>query len=488
MLYLKNDIYKYVKVPKANTNLVCDLLFVSCYGNEEPFFYSSFKSKIIKFIIHQDKTITYENKEQIDYKLYVEEFIKLNYETIIKHFNGETSDKEFLDNLIYIRYSSCSQPSYTSSLRGKIISKDSFLKIKKQIVNDTKLNSDITNHYDLINEYLEFYKKNHEYNDNLLGLYISYFIQRMSYKTMFDKELIHLFADYLRTFHPRSDIELFWSLHDKSLQGDTETAKELAELYWHGSDIPDKDYKKCEYFALISIRSKDRYALFNYAMYLMDIRKDDVLSMRFSLKIFLELTLSSNSVEDYLTILLYISILLCDRKLELNCKKLLDAMITFLYDIYPNEEDDWIIDRINEILTNIAGCFYLGINVEKDNEFARNILSKTNSNYKRTYYLGCIDNPRNSILDSVGADFRKIVGKTGLDSITFVRYCDCKNAYEYHSILLFGDKRFAEAIEQNDRFSRLLEMWKDIKTIISNPVGKNKLSKIFETFISDELA
>ena len=487
MLTTKVDFFKTVRVPKEDANLQCDLLFISKHKRGEPFFYTSSKEKIIKFTIRSDKTIVQETKEHIDDKFYIEEFIKLNYKTIIKHWNGAISDREFLDDLVYIRYSSCSQPSYTCNCKRKTISKDDFYRIRKRIIAETKIRSDNENRYGLIKEYLEFYKNNPESNDNLLGLYISYFIQKTSYKALFDKEIIHLFADYLKTFHQGDNVECFWSLHDKALQGDAEAAKELSQQYWHGENTPDKDYEKCEYFALISIKNKDRYALFNYAMYLMDIRKDDISSMRFSLKIFLETALSSKSDEDYLTTLYFITTLLCDRRVDLDCGLLLNAMIVFLYDNYPKEGCYWLRDKINNTLANIAGCLYLGNNVKKDKNFAKNILLKTNSNYKTAFYLGCINNPKSSILNSNYAEFRMAVGKRNADNIKHIKYSDCKNPYEYKSILLFGNKRFAEGIEQGDRQTHLPETWEKIETANLNLVGKDKLNDIFKKFIKEKL-
>lgn len=70
-----------------------------CHRSKErgPFFYSSYKEKIIRFVIRKDKTIAHEEKDHINDELYVEEFIELNYKNVIKYWNGLLSDREFLN-------------------------------------------------------------------------------------------------------------------------------------------------------------------------------------------------------------------------------------------------------------------------------------------------------------------------------------------------------------------------------------------------------
>lgn len=298
-----------------------------------------------------------------------------------------------MDQLLYIRRFSSSQPSYTRNQRGKRITRGEFLDIQRRIREETGLDGD--DPYQTVERYVDFYQTHPEVNPNLFGLYLSYWIQRMSYRPLFDAPLIHAFALYLKTFHPRGSAGEFWVEHDDALSGDIWSCKDLADQYWWGLFNSPPDYKKCEYFALLSIKDQDPDALLRYAVYLLDIRKDDPCSLRHSLKILLQTAITPETNKDELVVLQLIAILLCNRKLDLDCKSLLEAMVTFLKDDSLSADKE----RIKEILSTMAGCYYVGNNVEKDILKAEELASLAFPDRKAVYYLESIHHPNSSILD-----------------------------------------------------------------------------------------
>lgn len=359
-LYAAGTPRRLVKVPMKDADLEWDLLFGSKNAEEKGPEFCIWAKGIAPYIIGKDKRIDKKEQGSTLLESLTEEFVELNYEAILEHWEGITSDREFLDHLIYIRHSSSSEPSYTCNRYGKRISREEFLDIQRRIKKETGLDEDGPSQ--AVERYVDFYQTHPEANHNLLGLYLSYFIQRMSYRALFDAPLIHAFALYLKTFHPRGSVAEFWVEHDDALSGDIWSAKDLAEQYWWGLFNSPPDYKKCEYFALLSIKDLDPDALLHYAVYLMDIRKDDPCSLRFSLKILLQTAVTPETNKDELVVLQLIAILLSNRKLDLDCKNLLEAMVTFLKD------DSLIADkeRMKEILSTMAGCYYAENNVEKD--------------------------------------------------------------------------------------------------------------------------
>lgn len=361
-----------------------------------------------EYTFGEDHKITCLGASSSDHRHNVsEELVALNYKAILGYWEGRVSDEEFCKQFLYIKYAQrsrpysvscysypcCSQPTYSCNGYNKGITKGDFLDIKRRIEEETKIAGSDKDPYPLIQRYLDYYKNRLEGNYNLLGLYLSYFIQRMK---SFDSLLIHQFAMYLKTFQPHGSVEKFWTDYDAAFCGDANSIKRLAKKYWWGEEF-NRDYRKCEHFALLSIKDQDPDALLRYAVYLMDIRGDDPCSMRYSLKILLQTAISSGMNGDYLMVLQLVAILLCDRKLDLDCGALLDAMIAFLKANHLEENTNWGKERIREILSTIAGCYYVGNNVEKDISQTEELASMASPNQKANYYLGCIRHPNDSI-------------------------------------------------------------------------------------------
>ncbi len=461
-----------IKVSKESTHLGCDLFFALGSSGTKPFFYTSSKGKASKYYI-EDNMVTCE--EDNDDKCYIEEFIKLNHKAIIKYWSGLLTDEDFLNSLVYIRYSSSSQPSYTYSHKGKIISKEEFYKIQRRIIGETKFDKKI-NRYDLIEKSLEFYKNNPEYNPNSLGLYISYFIQRMGYKTMFDERLIHLFAAYLKQFNITDNVASFWILHDKALQGDIKSSKELAKQYWLGWNMPDKDYKKCEFFALRSIKDNDKSALFNYALYLTDIRENDVMSLLSSLKILLNIALNTKEDEAYLYILRGIMFILSNEELSLDCKDLLIGIKDFIDINYSIDKVSWVKEEFEKILIDIGVCFFLGSNVKKDLTMARKIIIKVKDLDMAKFYLDCIDVLSGSCIDE----------KSKGACIQIEQIKHCKNTSECMSIQDVGDLSKTNYFKQKQRYN-CFEFGLGFNEQLGL-INKDKLNMVFVKFLNEKLA
>lgn len=461
-----------IKVSKESTHLGCDLFFALGSSGTKPFFYTSSKGKVSKYYI-EDNMVTCE--EDNDDKCYIEEFIKLNHKAIIKYWSGLLTDEDFLNSLIYIRYSSSSQPSYTSSPKGKIISKEEFYKIQRRIIDETKFDEKI-NRYDLIEKSLEFYKNNPEYNPNSLGLYISYFIQRMGYKTIFDERLIHLFVAYLKQFNITDNVASFWILHDKALQGDIKSSKELAKQYYLGWDMPDKDYKKCEYFALRSIKDNDKSALFNYALYLTDIRENDVMSLLSSLKILMNIALDIKEDEAYLNILRSILFICSNEELNLDCKELLIGIKDFIDINYSIDNVPWAKEELEKILIDIGVCFFLGSNVKKDLTIARQVLVKVKDLDMAKFYLDCID--------ALSSSWETRKPKEACIQIEQIRHC--KNISECMSIQDVGDLSKTNCFKQKQRYD-CFEFGLGFNEQLGL-MNKDKLNMVFVKFLNEKLA
>ena len=477
-LYAEGTPRRLVKVSMKYADLEWDLLFGSKSVEEKgPEFCIRAKS-IAPYTIGKDKRIDKKKQGSTLLESLTEEFVELNYEAILEHWEGIISDQEFLNQLIYIRHSSASEPSYTRNPHGKRITQEEFLDIQKRIKEETGLDGGDPSQ--AVESYVDFYQTHPEANPNLLGLYLSYWIQRMSYRPLFDAPLVHGFALYLKTFHSRGSVAEFWVEHDDALSGDLGSAKDLAEQYWWGLFNSPPDDKKCEYFALLSIKGQDPDALLRYAVYLMDIQKDDPCSLRLSLKILLQIALSSGIEVDYLVILQLIAILLCNRKLDLDCKSLLEAMVTFLKEGFQNSDQE----RVHEILSTIAGCYYFGNNVEKDILKAEELAFMAFPDRKAVYYIGRIHHPNSSILDfgkpklSEGAAKKK-------DDIQKIRFCDCQNVYEYLLALEDDKTCHAENYEKMIR-GNLMEKWR-LKGPDINAEAQNQFKTLVQTWMKEKL-
>lgn len=477
-LYAAGTPHRLVKVPMKDADLEWDLLFGSKSLEEKGPEFCIWAKSIAPYIVGKDRRIDKKKQGSTLLESLTEEFVELNYEAILEHWEGITSDQEFLDQLIYIRHSSSSEPSYTINRYGKRITQEEFLDIQRKVKEETGL--DGGDPYQAVERYVDFYQAHPEANHNLLGLYLSYWIQRMSYRPLFDAPLVHDFALYLKAFHPRGSVAEFWMEHDDALSGDIWSAKDLAEQYWWGLFNSLPDYKKCEYFALLSIQGQDPDALLRYAVYLMDIQKDDPCSLRLSLKILLQTAITPETNKDELVVLQLIAILLCNRKLDLDCKVLLEAMVTFLKEGFQNS----VQERIHEILSTIAGCYYFGNNVEKDILKAEELASLASPNSKATYYLGRIHHPNCSILDfgkpklSEGAAKKK-------NGIQKIRFCDCQNVYEYLLTLDYGKTSHAENYEKMIR-GHWMEKWRHKGSDI-NLEAQNQFKTFVQTWMKEKL-
>ena len=228
------------------------------------------------------------------------------------------------------------------------------------------------------------------------------------------------------------------------------------------------------------MKEQDPDALLHYAVYLMDIHKDDPCSLRLSLKILLQTAITPETSKDELVVLQLIAILLCNRKLDLDCKSLLEAMVTFLKEGFQNSDQE----RVHEILSTIAGCYYFGNNVEKDILKAEELASMAFPDRKAVYYLGRILHPDSSILDfgkpklSEGAAKKK-------DDIQKIRFCDCQNVYEYLLALEDGKTSHAENYEKMIR-GNLMEKWR-LKGPDINAEAQNQFKTLVKTWMKEKL-
>ena len=477
-LYAEGTPRRLVKVSMKDAGLEWDLLFGSKNLEEEGPEFCIWAKSIAPYTIGKDKRIDKKKQGSTLLESLTEEFVELNYEAILEHWEGIISDQEFLDQLIYIRHSSASRPSYTRNPHGKRIAQEEFLDIQKRIKEETGLDGD--DPYQAVERYMDFYQTHLEANPNLLGLYLSYWIQRMNYRSLFDAPLVHGFALYLKTFHPRGSVAEFWVEHDDALSGDLGSAKDLAEQYWWGLFNSPPDYKRCEYFALLSIKDQDPDALLHYAVYLMDIRKDDPCSLRLSLMILLQTAITPETSKDELVVLQLIAILLCNRKLDLDCKSLLEAMVTFLKEGFQNSDQE----RVHELLSTIAGCYYFGNNVEKDILKAEELASMAFPDCKAVYYIGRIHHPNSSILDFGKPKLSKRAAKKK-DDIQKIRFCDCQNVYEYLLALDYGKACHAENYEKMIR-GNWMEKWR-LKGPDINAEAQNQFKTLVQTWMKEKL-
>lgn len=496
LAYIEGSLHRGVVIPKEDTGLDMSLLVQS----DEDMDFSTSGWTVTPYVLGQDAPYTFGEDRWITYLgAYSkhqhnahEELVALNYKAILGYWEGKISDEEFCKQFLYIKYDQhsrprhlyvpfapcCSQPTYSCNGYDKGITKEDFLDIKRKIEEETKIVGSDKDPYPLIQRYLDYYKNHLEGNYNLLGLYLSYFIQRMK---SFDSLLIHQFAMYLKTFHPHGSVEDFWTDYDAAFRGSASTIKRLAKKYWRDEEF-HYDYKKCEYFALLSIQDQDPDALLRYAFYLMDIRRDDPDFMRYSLKILLQTAISSGMNGDYLTILQLVAILLCNRKLDLDVKDLLEAMIAFLKDNSLEENTVWGKERIREILSTIAGCYYAGNNVEKDISRTEELASMASPDQKATYYLGCIRHPSDPILNPNDPNLSTwLYDRRRLDRYKNTRFCDCKNVYEYQDALSF----FGEGYEKSVRLD-LMEKWR-CKSSNVNVEAQGQLNAFIQKWVKEKL-
>lgn len=492
LAYFEGNLHRGVVIPKEDTGLDMSLLIQS----DEYMDFSTSGYTITPYDLGQDCPYTFGEDRWITYlgaySKYQhnahEELVALNYKAILEYWEGKISDEEFCKQFLYIKYDQysrsrrlyipstpcCSQPTYSCNGYDKGITKKDFLDIKRKIEEETKIVGSDKDPYPLIQRYLDYYKNHLEGNYNLLGLYLSYFVQRMK---SFDSLLIHQFAMYLKTFQPHGSVEDFWTDYDAAFHGSASAIKRLAKNYWWDDEF-NHDYEKCEHFALLSINDQDPDALLRYAVYLMDIRGDDPGFMRYSLKILLQTAISSGMNGDYLVVLQLIAILLCDRKLDMDCGALLEAMIAFLKASFLEENTNWGKERIREILSTIAGCYYVGNNVEKDISQTEELASMASPNQKANYYLGCIHHPNDPILNH---NDTWLYDRERQDRYKNTRFCDCKNVYEYQDALSY----FEEGYEKSVRLD-LMEKW-GLKSSNVNVEAQGQLNAFIQKWMKEKL-
>ena len=155
-------------------------------------------------------------------------------------------------------------------------------------------------------------------------------------------------------------------------------------------------------------------------------------------------------------------------------------MVTFLKEGFQNS----VQERIHEILSTIAGCYYFGNNVEKDISKAEELASLSFPDRKAVYYIGRIHHPNSSILDFGEPKLSKSAAKKK-DDIQKIRFCDCQNVYEY--LLALEDDKICHA-ENYEKMIRghWMEKWR-LKGPDINAEAQNQFKTLVQTWMKEKL-